>query len=371
MLKPYGHATTTPSLLRMFCAIWISLSSAVHAEPTQPKAGDSPTRHLREAAKFRFELDNDIAFGSDNQFSNGWQFRLHSPVYTSWDAISEAPAWVRTVGKRFPGLSSSGLYRRAGFSVGQIISTPSDVASRERIENDVPYVGVLAGQISWLAFDDNDMRAFEITLGTMGRSSLGEQSQNVIHKLTGSEVAEGWDNQVRDEIALNLNYLRKRKLFHGQNRAGTRAWDGALSGSIALGNIFTYADIGMEMRYGANMPRGFAIMPEIVGAIIGYDATLAPPRNKSNSLYVSASLSVQNHLHDLLSDGSVFSERHGEWVDRHPWTAYGSVGLHYETPTRAFHVHGVVSTDTLDVEALADNEDKRNRFLSITLEWKR
>ncbi|VAW76502.1 hypothetical protein MNBD_GAMMA14-1955, partial [hydrothermal vent metagenome] len=30
--------------------------------------------HLHEAARYRFEFDNDAFVGSDNQFSSGWSF---------------------------------------------------------------------------------------------------------------------------------------------------------------------------------------------------------------------------------------------------------------------------------------------------------
>lgn len=326
------------------------------------------SQHLRDAGKFRFEFDNDIFFGSDNQFSNGWNFRIHSPAYNSWDQAKDSPKWVRTFGKTFPSLLGDKLYYRTGFSVGQVINTPSNIQTNRLVENDVPYVGLLAGQISWTAYNDQQLRSFGVTLGTIGRSSLSEQSQNIIHELTSSDLAEGWDNQLGDELAFNVGYIRKQKFFSYRSH-GILMFDAALAGSIALGNIFTLAESSVEFRLGGNLPRGFSIMPELVGRTIGYDATLSPINKDRHSIYTTVSLGVTYYLHHLLIDGSLFSEKHGQWVDSYPWSGFTTLGFHYETPNWATRLHWVLTTETVDIDRLANDEDKKNRFLSITFEW--
>ena len=193
---------------------------------------ENQTRHLRDAAKYRFEMDNDIFFGSDNQFSNGWGFRIFSARAQDWDTLDGPPAWILEFGKHFPGLDGKHLNARTGFAVGQIINTPSDIERTDLIDNDVPYVGLLAGQMSWMAFSDVDLRAVEMTLGTIGQASLGEQGQNLIHTATGSDIAQGWGNQVSDEVVFNFNYISKDKVVGGQHT--DRHWDLAVSRGWAL-----------------------------------------------------------------------------------------------------------------------------------------
>ena len=326
-------------------------------------------KHLRDAAKFRFEMDNDIFFGSDNQYSNGLNFRIHSANYRDWQAMEGMPVWIKSVGANLPSLQGDGLVYRTGFSVGQVLNTPSDIKRETPIDNDVPYVGLLAGQISWVAFNDREFRGFEVTLGTIGRSSLGEQGQNIIHTLTGSEIAQGWDNQVGDELALNLNYMRKWKL--GAPPPGqAQNWDIAFSGAAALGNVFTHLEAGLEFRIGDNLPGGFAPMPELIGRTIGYDASLPPAETNRRSLYGTVSASLVYYFHQLPLEGSIFSDKHGSYVDILPLVGNANFGLHYETPRWGLHLNSVITTDTIDVDKLHNNEDKKNRFLSFTVEWK-
>lgn len=351
--------------LVLLMALWLPALPSFATNDDKPPP---PSLHLRDAGMFRFELDNDIFFGSDNQFSNGWNFRIHSPVYNSWEQAKDSPKWVRTFGNRFPSLLGDKLYYRTGFSVGQVINTPSNILTNELVENDVPYVGLLAGQITWTAYNEQQLRSFGATLGTIGRSSLSEQSQNIIHEVTGSDLAQGWDNQLSDELAFNISYVRKKKFFSYQSD-GILAFDAALAGGIALGNIFTLAESSLEFRLGRNLPRGFSIMPEIAGRTIGYDATLSPINKDRHSIYTTVSLGVSYYFHHLLVDGSLFSENHGEWVDSYPWSGLTTLGFHYETPNWATRLHWVLTTETVDIDRLANDEDKKNRFLSITLEW--
>lgn len=329
---------------------------------------ENASRHLRDAAKYRFEMDNDIVFGSDNQFSNGWGFRIFSARANDWDSLQGPPAWILEFGKHFPGLDGANLNARTGFAVGQIINTPSDIKRTDLIENDVPYVGLLAGQMSWMAYSDVDLRAVEMTLGAIGPASLGEQGQNLIHTATGSDIAEGWGNQVGDEVVFNLNYVSKDKVVGGQHT--DRNWDLAISRGWALGTIFTQVEAGVDLRFGRNLPGGFANTPQIMGRSISHDASLPPRQRDMSSLYGSLSFTVDYFFHHLLLDGSIFSRRHGEWVDRYHVIGTVNLGLHYERPTWATHLQWVNTTDTVRVESLPNNEDKMNRFLSVSVEWK-
>lgn len=325
--------------------------------------------HLRNAAKFSLELDNDIYYGSDNQFSNGWNFRMQSERVSDWHQLKKTPQWAMQVPTLFGFLQNTKLSKRISFSVGQVINTPANVASFELVENDVPYVGLLAGQLSWSAFNNTKVHGIELTVGMTGRSSMAEQSQNIIHQLTGSELAQGWGHQVRDELALNVNFLGKRKI-HEHLLYKSSAWDMSLSRGAAVGTIFTYLVAGVELRFGANMPGGFAPIPNIVGRSVAFDASLPPKHINSASYYASLNLDAHYFLHHLFLQGSLFSARHGEFVESEPFIGSLNLGLHYETPDWGAHLNWVIGTDTIKVDALYNNEDKRDRYLSFTVEWK-
>lgn len=59
---------------------------------------------------------------------------------------------------------------------------------------------------SWSAFDNQRFNAFQIYVGVLGPYSLAEQFQTQVHKWVDSEKPLGWDNQLKTEPLLNLNY---------------------------------------------------------------------------------------------------------------------------------------------------------------------
>lgn len=164
-------------------------------------------RHLSEAAIYRFELDNDILFSSDNQFTNGWSFQVHTPVADNWHNIEGPAEFLKEFGAWLPSLSAEDLKYRMSLSIGQIMQTPDDLTDPNLITDDVPYAGVMTIKSTWTAYNDIEFRGFEIVFGVLGRPSMAEQSQNFVHNLTDSIIAEGWDNQLKTEPVFNVNYM--------------------------------------------------------------------------------------------------------------------------------------------------------------------
>lgn len=127
------------------CLGWVNLSLA--------NPGNN-NRNFREAAKFRFGLDNDVAFGPDNAFSTGWSFQIHTPAAGDWNSVQGVSQWVKDFGAWLPSLSAEGLKYRVSGSVGQLLQTPDDIEAQNNINNDFPYVGIMAFQGYWIAYND-------------------------------------------------------------------------------------------------------------------------------------------------------------------------------------------------------------------------
>jgi len=193
---------------------------------------NEPERSV-EAATYRFEFDNETFFDKDNQISSGWALQKHSAVAHNWGALEAVPGFVRHLGRRIPTLSKGGLFCRAGIAIGQVIQTPDDLSRSDLIEDDVPYAGALTLQATWYAYDDSEFRGFEITAGVVGPPSLAEQTQTVVHALIGGDDPKGWDNQLSTEPVINLNYMRKRKLWRKGEPSGL-SFDGAINGNAEL-----------------------------------------------------------------------------------------------------------------------------------------
>ena len=330
-------------------------------------------RHLSEAGKYRFEFDNDAFVDSDNGFSNGWSFQIHTPVADSWEKIQGPSTYVKTLAAWLPTLTDDNLNYRLSFAVGHVIQTPDEIENPNPIPNDVPYAGLLTGQLGLIAYNDNEFRGFGFVLGVLGRPSMAEQIQNFWHNTSGTaEIAEGWDNQLETEPILNATYMRKKKFY----RAGKRAnfsFDASISGDIELGNLITAAGVRLETRFGMNMPGGFSYYSDPIGRFMTYDASLAPEKSTQASIYGTIGIHAAAIAHNILLDGNVFRDSPpvaGKDIEKESSVGNLAIGFHYERPTWAFHFLHTITTDVVKAGTAAATDDPDNTFSTIMFEWR-
>ncbi len=355
--------TCVATLLLLGCTLPAWPASSDEGRPS----GGVRSHHLREAAKYRLEFDNDAFVGSDNQFSSGWSIQYHSAIAANWRSLDTPADWLAGFGEHLPGLQWARLVKRFNMSVGQIIQTPANLSERELIANDVPYAAVIATQAAWLAYSDVEFRGFEISVGIVGPAALGEPSQNLVHRLIGINEARGWDNQLKSEPVFNVNYMRKKKFYRYRGTSGFSG-DAALDGHVALGTLFTLAALRIETRFGRNIPGGFAYSPDPIGHSMIYDAGLAPASPSRPSLYGAVSVSGLAVAHNLLLDGNVFQRSHR--IEKEPFLAMLTLGIHYETPDWGAHMEWTFTTDTVETASLNAAEDADNTFGTLMFEWK-
>lgn len=329
-------------------------------------------RHLSEAAKYRFEFDNDLFVDSDNGFSNGWSFQVHSKVTESWDKLGGTAPYIKTLGAWLPTLNGDGLNNRASFAVGQVIQTPDDLKDPNPIPNDVPYAGLLSWQLSLIAYNDQEFRGFGFVVGVVGRPSMAEQSQNFVHNTTGTaEIAQGWDNQLKTEPLLNVTYMRKKKFYQAGRRANF-SFDASISGDVELGTLVTAAGVRLETRFGNNMPGGFSFYADPIGRTMIYDASLAPAKPKESSIYGTIGAHVSAISHIITLDGNVFRESPSNVDNIEKENSIGSViiGFHFERPTWAFHFQHSITTDVVEEASVSATPDADNTFSTVMFEWR-
>lgn len=347
------------------CLVLILLLILLSTNATSLSAHE---QYLREAAKYRFELDNDAFAGSDNQFSSGWSFQYHSAVADNWSTLKTPVSWLIRSGDDLPGLQHPKLKKRFNVAVGQIIQTPDKLKEHDRIKDDVPYAAIIATQSTWLAFDNDEFQGYELIFGIVGPWALGRQAQNFVHNLQGIKTAKGWNNQLNTEPVLNVNIMRKKKFYQHHNASGL-SWDATLDGHAALGTMFTLAALRLEARFGRNMPGGFSYFPDPIGHSMIYDASLNPPDLGKASLYVTASASTVAIAHNILLDGTVFRNSQTP-VDKEPYLFMSTIGLHYETKNWGIHMDMTLTTDTVETSGLSSAEDADNTFGTFMFEWK-
>jgi hypothetical protein len=248
-------------MIRRLVVAGLAASLLLPASPAF--AGDDAPKDLRGRRLFRFEFDNDNFVGSDDSFSAGWSFQVHSRLMDRWGGGLDR--WMSHV----PGLGDDGeggrVVRRA-YGLTQIILTPHDISIEAPQPDDIPWAGVLAGTGSWSSNDNRRMAAAQIYLGCMGPCSGAEQVQKFVHEDLGlGTPPEGWDNQLAQEWLWNLNYEYRHKLVKSDEARyvpGRFAADLAAAGMAGVGSAATLARGGIEFRFGWGLPMGFTKIPD-------------------------------------------------------------------------------------------------------------
>lgn len=237
--------------------------------------------------------ENDAFARTDRHYTNGLSLALAGRL-DPW----VLPAWLRSEQAEW------------GLEVGQRIYTPERLEDADVVVDDRPYAGwsylglSVTRRASSLCWEDT----IELTLGVVGPSSGAQEVQELAHSFNGSQLPRGWRHQLRDEPGIALSY-----------RAGVRALRGEAAGlgfdvtprlGVSVGNVATFASVGVGLRFGLGVPDEFID-----------NSTAQPVR-----LYVTASAEARIVGYDVFLDGNLL-RRGGQRVEKERLVADISLGL--------------------------------------------
>jgi lipid A 3-O-deacylase len=323
-------------------------------------------QHLqRERPTWRFEIANDLVFDSDNQFSNGLTFQKHSTIGGDLNDLQGVRAFGKGLARKLLPQDNDLVYRKA-LTVGQILGTPDDLEDPDIILDDAPYFGMLAGQSSWIAFNDTSFTGFAMMIGIVGEYSFAEEVQTGFHSLIDATEPQGWEHQIETEPVLNFYYMKKRKLWNKPS------FDGAFNFDVSVGNFITGVDAGIEMRFGRK-PGGFSYIPDAIGRSMAYDATLARDDGRTE-IYGTLSARAWAWAVFMPAEGNTFVSGN-EWTDNNtidPEKVIGQLtaGFHFVRPSWGLHFTWTFATDNVDQDSLSPGMAVENNYGFIMFEWR-
>jgi hypothetical protein len=144
-----------------------------------------------------------------------------------------------------------------GYFFGQNIYTPDHIDKpAKRDKHDMVFAGWLYGGIFAQRAAENEMEHFELNAGVIGPSARGEQAQNQVHNIIGAAEAKGWENQLGDEFAADVTWLKRQRVDE-RFLARTENFDSHLEYGFTAGSVHRYANGGIVFRYGINLPNDF------------------------------------------------------------------------------------------------------------------
>jgi hypothetical protein len=282
------------------------------------------------------QWDNDLLIGTDDGYTNGARVayaRELSPSGRSFNrlqnflkALSGAEREGGIGGWQFP---ESRIERiEYGFGLTQLMFTPKEPDAPGPRPGERPYAGWLGLEVSLQANAGYSASTATLSIGTTGRHSYAEDSQEWVHRnLSGSPIFQGWATQAPAELTLNLHVDHKQRFPFPESFSD---WPVQIAGfyewGAALGNFRTDAYLGALVRAGYNLPATHTTPRVQLGSFTNTLFAEDPARAGDFSLYGFVGARGYAVFHDITLDGPVFRDW-DESVESEPWVAGLSFGL--------------------------------------------
>jgi hypothetical protein len=223
------------------------------------------------AALVSITVENDFFVGYDHHYTNGVQA-----------AFAATPSTV--------------------FAVGQRLYTPTNTDVSMPDPKDRPYAGWLYALTDTRLPTTDTIDHVTLSLGVVGPHALGRQAQDLVHHVLGENRSQGWDSQIGSEVTVMAGYERAwPRVIEG--RFDGHSYDAALRAGGAIGNVLTYADTGIVVRFGRHLPDDIPVT----------HISLGPPRDGYRGTpqfgwYVWGGFDARYVAHNMFLDGNTFRD---------------------------------------------------------------
>ena len=241
-------------------------ATALLLAPTLAQATcPAPADNGEDRATWLLRSDNDLygREGQDQGYTNGFVVTYVSPNVERFDAGCLA-APVRLAAGTLGWLVPEGEQNNVVLSFQHGTYTPTDGTRSDVILDDRPYAGVATLAVALNARNGNRLGTTQLRLGMVGPSAQAEFGQDTLHRWFGRPRFQGWDNQLRDEVVVQLAHERAWRRDFATTDGGWR-WDAIGHAGGAVGNLASYANAGAELRFGKHLPDDFGSNPLRIG----------------------------------------------------------------------------------------------------------
>lgn len=290
-----------------------------------PALASDPRLPEDDKSIFNVTLENDLFANQDDGYTNGIRFawlssEAQAPQFTNWIANNLLP-------------DAPSRRQRLSLAVGQSMFTPTDTQTRTPIPNDRPYAGWLYGSVGMTSDTGKELDNMVLTVGVIGPKSHAQQAQNFVHKVIGTEKANGWDNQLEDELGVELSYEHKWRGLYEFSPFGI-GFDATPHAGFNLGNVHTDAIGGVTFRLGYDLPADYG-PPRIRPSLPGSDFFLP---TQTIGGYLFGGLEGRAVARNIFLDGNTFEDSIS--VDKKHWVGSAQLGaaLTYKD-TRLSYTH--------------------------------
>lgn len=310
----------------------------------------------RQAEPITFVFENDLFSGQDRGYTNG----AILTIFGGWQEVQAVEVaaqdrfttWIDSLCR----LDDPTRLRRRPLSFGQVMVTPEDLDRKEVVVNDLPYAGLLFGRVDYEYQTADQGEKFGLLLGVVGPSARAGEVQRIVHEIVSSDEPQGWDNQLHDEPAINIDYERMWKLYQAADGAYAVDLSGYLG--LGLGNVRTEVGGGLIGRWGLNLS---ALPNAVYKGGISSVPDIGNDRRRAWSFFITAGMEVTYLAYSVFLDGNLWEESHS--VTRVPEQAAAFAG--FGLASRRFRLNMVMVRTT----KIYTEQKGHGGYGSLTLGW--
>lgn len=326
-----------------------------------------------DGATFNIQVENDLfASDEDRHYTNGIRLSYLTKATPCEENKPCLSGILKDLTSFIPAFRHGDSYR-VSYSLGQNMYTPSDISVPDLLPNDRPYAGWLYAGLGFVTrntFADDDQRAhdridnLEFNIGMVGPWSGAELAQESWHKLFGFGKPRGWDNQLRNEPGIVLQYERIWQFRSDSLLAKGLGLEFAPSVGGAVGNVYTHAAAGLRFRLGSNLPEDYG-PPRIRPSLPGSDYFV--PKERRLGFYLFAGVEGRVVLRNIFLDGNTFRDSHS--VNKKRFVGDLTVGAAVVTPRKGFLPPCRISYTYIFRTKEFDGQDFGDKFASINFSF--
>jgi len=278
--------------------------------------------------EFGFKSDNDsyLAQGSDRYYTNG--------LFIDYRRAMDQSKLKNGLEKK--------IYE---ISAGQKMYNPISGYAPDPAKQDRPFAGYLyvGGALSWFHSNESVLKT-SVEIGTTGPNSLAEDGQELLHNTVGFYDLDGWQYQIKNEMAVNLS-AQYTKLLH---RTSSNSIDFTFDGYANVGTTFSGAGAGILFRAGGiNQLFNSAY----TNAVIGHN-----PKTKTlvkREIFFYAKPQLNFVAYDATVQGSMFDNNSPVTFGVKPIVFAQQVGFNYSSQRFTFDFGMLFKTKEIKSSAKA------------------
>lgn len=273
----------------------------LNSSPAVQSTVDEFEEVFQSGRAWSFAFENDIFVGDDDGLTNAFGFQLGRAAFDRFTP-ENLPDWLyEFVGDTYINLAD-GRKRGVVYVFGQAMQTPEDIQSSEPVLGDLPYAGLVFASASFYAAGQQRSDRLTLVGGMVGPVSLAAESQSLIHRMTGSDIPNGWDNQIDYEPVF---MVEAGKIVRAFSTDPSRAleFDTILLADIGFGNLRSSLSATVLARIGDNLEISYPL------ASVLPDRQVSPLAfSKAPSWYAFAGVQAAYVANDIMVDGNTFSD---------------------------------------------------------------